>query len=231
MWLLATIQIALAPALATTFDDNIYLTAFFGEVDRKFRPAHVVTGELIGVSFLIGVALLGASLGVLFPRNIVGLLGVLPIAIGVSSLIGRLKEVWRPDRNEQRTPPRDERVIVKSVTPGFISRRLSLWQLLRDRQTYGVSVVTIANGSNNLSIYIPLFASLAVSQLLVVVPTIYITVFCWLALSYGLTRMPGLSLVLNRHAKTILPFVLIWLGYRILADSGSLEIIQRHAMP
>jgi cadmium resistance protein CadD (predicted permease) len=225
VWLLATIQIAVASALATTFDDNIYLTAFFGEVDRKFRPAHVVTGELIGVSFLIAIALLGASLGVLFPRNIVGLLGVLPIAIGVSSLSGRVQELLQNDSNEQRIPLRNERSTVKRVTPGFVSHRLTLWQLLKDRQTYGVSVVTIANGSNNLSIYIPLFASLGVSQLIIVVPTIYMAVFCWLGLSYGLTRTPGLSLVLNRHAKTILPFVLIWLGYRILADSGSLELL------
>jgi cadmium resistance protein CadD (predicted permease) len=223
--LLATIQIALASALATTFDDSIYLTAFFGEVDRKFRPAHVVTGELVGVSLLISLSLLGASLGVLFPRNIVGLLGVLPIVIGVTSLVARVQELLRSDSIEQRAPLLDERTAAKSVKQGFVSRRLTIWQLLRDRQTYGVSVVTVANGSNNLSIYIPLFASLGVSQLIVVVPTIYIAVLCWLGLSYGLTRMPGLSLVLNRNAKTILPFVLIWLGYHILADSGSLELL------
>ena len=91
MWLLATIQIAVASALATTFDDNIYLTAFFGEVDRRFRPVHVVVGELIGITALIGLALLGASFGVLFPRNVVGFLGVLPILIGLSTLLQRLQ--------------------------------------------------------------------------------------------------------------------------------------------
>jgi len=47
-WLLATLQIALGAGLATTFDDNIYLTAFFGKVNRSFLPRHVVIGELIG---------------------------------------------------------------------------------------------------------------------------------------------------------------------------------------
>jgi cadmium resistance protein CadD (predicted permease) len=225
VWRLATIQIAIASALATTFDDNIYLTAFFGEVDRKFRPSHVVIGELIGVSFLISVALLGASLGVLFPRNIVGLLGLLPIVIGSAALVGRLREFAQPQRNEPVRSSQWSGPALTKVAPGFVSHRLSLWQVLKDRQTYGVSVVTIANGSNNLSIYIPLFASLGLSQLIIVVPAIYAAVLCWLGLSYSLTRMPGLSLVLNRYAKTLLPFVLIWLGFRILADSGSLQLL------
>ena len=223
MWLLATIQIAVASAVATTFDDNIYLTAFFGEVDRSFRPMHVVVGDLLGVSFLIAVALLGASLGVLFPRNLVGLLGLIPILIGVSTLLQRLNMRHAVDADAAVGPSRGRGDAMARVSPGFVSRRLTLWDLLQDRQTYGVSVVTISNGSNNLSIYIPLFASLGAAQLLVVIPTIYLAVLCWLALSFGLTRMPGLSLVLNRYAKAILPFVLIWLGYRILTDSGSLQ--------
>jgi hypothetical protein len=47
-WLIATIKIGLATAVATTFDDNIYLTAFFSEVNRTFRPQHVVVGEILG---------------------------------------------------------------------------------------------------------------------------------------------------------------------------------------
>ena len=54
-WLLATLQIAVGAGLATTFDDNIYLTAFFGKVNRSFLPRHVVIGELIGFSILLSI--------------------------------------------------------------------------------------------------------------------------------------------------------------------------------
>lgn len=227
MWLLATIQIAVASALATTFDDNIYLTAFFGEVDRRFRPVHVVVGELIGITALIGLALLGASFGVLFPRNVVGFLGVLPILIGMSTLLQRLQPSHSSKEAEAARSASGRTDARNRIAPGFVSRQPTLWELLQDRQTYGVTVVTISNGSNNLSIYIPLFASLGAAQLLVVIPTIYLAVLAWLGLSFGLTRMPGLSLVLNRYAKAFLPFVLIWLGYRILNDSGSLALLSR----
>lgn len=231
MWLLATIQIAAASAIATTFDDNIYLTAFFGEVDRQFRPAHIVAGELIGITVLISISLIGASFGFLFERSTVGFLGVLPILIGLSTVLARLRVGTSQDgdrRSDPLVPPsKAQSAAMARVAPGFVSRRMSLFDLLRDRQTYGVSVVTISNGSNNLSIYIPLFASLQLAQLVVVIPAIYLAVIIWLTLSYGLTRMPGLSLVLNRYAKAILPFVLIWLGYRILSDSGSLSLLLR----
>ena len=46
-WLMATIKIGLAAGVATTFDDNIYLTGFFSEVNRTFRPKHIVVGELL----------------------------------------------------------------------------------------------------------------------------------------------------------------------------------------
>lgn len=225
MWLLATLQIAVASAIATTFDDNIYLTAFFGEVDRRFRPAHVVVGELLGITVLIGVSLIGSSFGFLFARSTVGLLGLLPILIGMSALLARVRQKNACQSELSGVSSGSRVVSMARISPGFVSRRMSLLDLLRDRQTYSVSVVTISNGSNNLSIYIPLFASLQVAQLLVVIPAIYMAVIAWLMLSYGLTRMPGLSLVLNRYAKAILPFVLIWLGYRILSDSGSLALM------
>jgi cadmium resistance protein CadD (predicted permease) len=105
--------------------------------------------------------------------------------------------------------------------PGFASRHLSLLDVLRDRRTYNVALVCVANGANNLSIYIPLFASLHRAQLPVVLLILYGFVALWLLLSFRLTRTPALALVLNRYAPMLFPFVLIWLGLRILRDSGS----------
>jgi hypothetical protein len=45
-WFIETVKIGLATAIATTFDDNIYLTAFFSEVNRTFRPINVINQYL-----------------------------------------------------------------------------------------------------------------------------------------------------------------------------------------
>jgi cadmium resistance protein CadD (predicted permease) len=84
-------------------------------------------------------------------------------------------------------------------------------------------MVAISNGSNNLSIYIPLFASLPVAKTLVTIPILYGFILTWLFLSYHLTRAPGIALLMNRYATRLFPYILIWLGFRIMIDSGTLR--------
>ncbi|KEF42578.1 MAG: hypothetical protein ER33_04765 [Cyanobium sp. CACIAM 14] len=225
MGIWSTLQIAFAAGLATTFDDTIYLTGFFGEVNRTFRPRHVVAGELIGFTVLLVISLIGYAIGLAVPSELVGLLGVLPVLIGCQGLL----EAWRrwgvPSRGRFTSPPPDLPEERMRVAPGFRTRQLTPWQLLRDRQTYDVALVSISNGSNNLSIYIPLFASLTLPRVLVVIPVLYGFIFTWLFLAYALTRMPGIALVLNRYARIFFPFILIWLGIRILIDTGAIRFI------
>ena len=217
--ILATLQLALAAGLATTFDDNIYLTGFFSEVNRSFRPQHVVVGELLGFSLLVAISLAGFLIGRVLPTQWLGWMGVLPILIGLRNLLQHLRNGYGDEEDRQASCSR------YGALPGFPPRRLSLHELLRDRRTYSVSFVTIANGSNNLSIYIPLFASLHPGQVSLVVPVLYGFIVLWLLLSFHLTRTPGLALLLNRYAPIFFPFVLIWLGFRILNDSGSLLLL------
>ena len=228
MWLWTTLQIAFAAGLATTFDDNIYLTAFFGEVNRVFRPMHVVVGEFLGFSLLLAISLLGYGLGMALPAAKVGLLGILPILIGLNSLLTLLRPASSSAAADSAIPSPAVRAAQGRAMTGsaFRSRRVSVWDALVDRRTYDVSLVSISNGSNNLSIYIPLFASLSLARILVVIPVLYLFIATWLTLSFTLTRMPGISLVLNRYARVFFPFILMWLGYRILRDSGAFSLLQ-----
>ncbi|OCQ92024.1 transporter [Oscillatoriales cyanobacterium USR001] len=215
-WLIATIRIGLATAVATTFDDNIYLTAFFSEVNRTFRPKHIVVGELLGFTVLVAISLVGFLLGLVIPQTWTGLLGILPILIGLKNLLNINKDDSAEDKSAN--------LKINSKFRGFDSRQRSLWDVIRDPQTYRVSSVTISNGGNNLGIYVPLFASSSIQNLSVIVPVCYFIVCCWLFMSYNLTRLPGIAFVLSRYAGKIFPFVLMWLGYRILSDSESYRL-------
>jgi cadmium resistance protein CadD (predicted permease) len=215
-WLIVTIKIGLATAVATTFDDNIYLTAFFSEVNRTFRPQHIVVGEFFGFTVLVMISLLGFLVGLVIPSTWTGLLGILPILIGFNNLLNLNKDESAEDRsaNFKRN----------SKFRGFDSRKRSLWEVIRDPQTYRVSAVTISNGGNNLGIYIPLFASSSIQNLSVIIFVCYFMVGCWLLMSYSLTHQPGIALILSRHASKIFPFVLMWLGFRILLDGESYRL-------
>jgi len=217
-WLLATIKVGVATGVATTFDDNIYLTGFFSEVNRTFRPKHIIVGEILGFTALISVSLVGFLVGLIIPSDWIGLLGILPILIGVNNL--RLIIIDKEDFPSNRPESKKK----SSRYHGFESRRLSLWDALRDRQTYKVSAVTISNGGNNLGLYIPLFASSTISNLIVIILICYLVVCIWLFMSYHLTRQPGIAIVLSRYAGKLFPFVLMWLGLRIIIDNESYKL-------
>jgi cadmium resistance protein CadD (predicted permease) len=222
-WLIATIKIGVAAGVATTFDDNIYLTGFFSEVNRTFRPIHIVVGELLGFTALVSVSLLGFLLGLVIDSTWIGLLGILPILIGLRNLIN-LRKDKTDDNKENKT------VNLKNNAKyhGFDSRKRSLWDVIRDRQTYRVSAVTISNGGNNLGIYIPLFASSSIQALAVIIPICYLIVCTWLFLSFNLTRTPGVAIILSRYASKLFPFVLMWLGLRIILDNESYRLFLPH---
>lgn len=78
--------------------------------------------------------------------------------------------------------------------------------------------VTIANGGDNLSVYIPLFASD-----FGLVP-VYAAVFAlmtavWCAAGYALVNNRVAGQLVQRHGSIVLPFVLMALGLYILSDA------------
>lgn len=214
-WLINTTLTGIAVATATTFDDNIYLTLFFGKVNRFFRPQHIVVGEYIGFTVLVGLSLVGFLGGLIIPPMWIGLLGILPMLIGISHLINRENE----DDVQEVSPHHN---INKKLSRG---RRQSLWSILQDPQTYRVSAVTIANGGNNIGIYIPLFASSSFSRLSLILSICYLMIGLWCFLSYHLTRQPHLALIMARYGRKVFPFVLIWIGWSIIMENQSYQIL------
>lgn len=100
-------------------------------------------------------------------------------------------------------------------------RRLTLLRVLRDRYTYQVSAVTIANGGNNIAIYIPLFASSSLPRLRVILLVCYAAIGLWCFNSWFLIRQPHTTIVMSRVLSHLAPFVLIALGLSILVRNGT----------
>ncbi len=213
-WLIGTLIIGISAAFATTFDDNIYLTAFFGKVNHIFRPKHIILGEFVGFTILVLASLPGFFGGLVLPEAWIGMLGILPIFIGISNLMSR----------------DDDGDIIQDVSIDFSHsiksrcRKKSLWATLRDPQTYRVSAVTIANGGNNIGIYVPLFATTNLPSLGVILFVCYLTVGLWCFLSYNLTRNPLMAPLLARYGRKVFPWVLIWLGFSIMMKSGTFQL-------
>lgn len=198
----------------TNIDDIIILLLFFSQADNKLGRQHIVAGQYLGFTAIIIASLPGFFGGLIVPREWIGLLGLLPIAIGIKQLVSREKEIAQ----------------VQTVTSDFKYASSSnpivafLFSVL-DPQTYKVAAVTVANGGDNISIYIPLFAGNQLASLGVILAVFFVMVGVWCAIAYFLTRQPTIAYVLSRYGRHVVPFVLIGLGLSIMYERGTFGLL------
>ena len=200
--LVTAVPTGLVAFTATNIDDIVMLTLFFSQVNAVFRSRHVVVGQYLGFGALVVASLPGFFSGLIVPRAWIGMLGAIPIAFGIS----RLLNTEAQESEVEITQP----------------ERLT-WLNFLSPQAFNVAAVTVANGSDNISIYAPLFASSSLETLLVILSTFFLMVGVWCVVAYKLTRMGAIADTLTRYGNYLAPFVLIGLGVLILVDSHVLE--------
>ncbi|MBC7998071.1 MAG: cadmium resistance transporter [Leptolyngbya sp.] len=86
-------------------------------------------------------------------------------------------------------------------------------------QTYQVAAVTIANGGDNISIYVPLFANSNLAAMGVILSVFLIMIAVWCGIAYYLTRHAVIASYFTAYEHRLVPFVLIGLGVLILLNS------------
>ena len=90
---------------------------------------------------------------------------------------------------------------------------------------YNVAIITVANGGDNIGIYVPLFASSSLTEFAIIIAVFYLLIGVWCWLAYHLTRHLIVGKIINRYGQTIIPFILIGLGVFIILESGSYKLI------
>ncbi|MEG5064736.1 cadmium resistance transporter [Microcoleus sp. B3-A4] len=201
--LVTAISTAMTAFTATNLDDILILLLFFSQVNAVFRRRHIVFGQFLGFTALVFVSLPGFFGRLIFPPDWIGMLGLLPIAIGLSRLLN-------PETDDSEAEAELEQS-EKSFFSSFLSP-----------QTYSVAAVTVANGGDNIGIYVPLFASNTLESLAVVLTVFFGMVGVWCYAAYRLIQMPAIADTLTRYGNQLVPFVLIGLGMAILVKSGTL---------
>lgn len=201
--LLTAISTGMTAFTATNLDDILILLLFFSQVNAVFRRRHIVFGQYLGFTALVFASLPGFFGRLIFPPDWIGMLGLLPIAIGLSRLLN-------PETDDSEAEAELEQS-EKSFFSSFLSP-----------QTYSVAAVTVANGGDNIGIYVPLFASNTLESLAVILAVFFAMVGVWCYAAYRLIQMRAIADTLTRYGNQLVPFVLIGLGIAILVKSGTL---------
>ncbi|NEU75734.1 transporter [Hassallia byssoidea VB512170] len=198
----------------TNIDDIIILLLFFSQINTNFRRRHIFFGQYLGFTAIIIASLPGFFGGLVVRRELIGLLGILPIVIGLKQLLS----------------PEEETTEVQTVTSDFKQSPhrnpiISFILSLLHPNTYKVAAVTIANGGDNISIYIPLFAGHNFASLGVILSVFFVMVGVWCFIAYLLTLQPTIADILTRYGNILVPYVLICLGLFIMYERGTLNLL------
>lgn len=202
-WIIGTVAIAITAFTATNIDDILILTIFFAQVDDKFRPRHILIGQYLGFGLILLASLPGYLGGLIIDHKWIGLLGLLPITIGIKHLFQKQEEVT------VQTCAIPEQGKAYLIAP----------------QTYHVAAVTFANGGDNIGIYIPLFASSNAVSLSITVTTFLLMIAVWCYAAYLISSHPLVTKIITRYSHILVPFVLIVLGLYIMYESKTYLLI------
>jgi cadmium resistance protein CadD (predicted permease) len=181
--------------VATNIDDLLILIAFFA--NSRFPLPQIVLGQYAGMGALLAISIVGSLIALIVPNNLIGLIGIFPIAIGIKELLELLKN---GDNEESAKQPS------------------------RSRLTAYLPFLTVAavtfSGGEEIGIYTSVFATNnEVSEIIIIVLVVMVLTGVWCAVAYHLVNRPLIASSIKRIGTVALPFVLIGLGIYILAEA------------
>ncbi|WP_099467900.1 cadmium resistance transporter [Konateibacter massiliensis] len=175
--------------VSTNIDDIFLLMILYTQLPEKERRYKITAGQYLGIGLLVFLSILGAFGTQLLPQKYIGLLGIFPILLGIRT--------WLQYKNSQ-----------KENEP----------QILTNTGIINVFLITIANGADNLGVYIPVFSGYDATELFLTVLIFAAMTALWCLIGSRLADYPLIKNNLQKYNHIIVPVVLIGLGIFILLD-------------
>ena len=200
----ALVGLAIALFVSTNVDDLLVLVGFFA--DPTFRDHEVVFGQYAGIAALFAVSVVASLLSLVIPRAYLGLLGIAAILIGAKKLLDLLRG---RDKTEQA------------------AREFRLNSGAKGR-TATVALATIANGGDNIGIYVPAFAVRSRYEIATIALMFVLMTALWCFAAHSIVNHPKLGAPIRRYGHYIAPFVFIGLGALVLHEAGSFGLLFHH---
>lgn len=216
--ILGSIVSAVAAFAATNIDDIFLLMLYFSRANNDpRREREIILGQYLGFFVLVFISVLGYLGSLLFPRQYVGLLGFFPIVFGIRELL----ELSKGKDTEELTVDEANAKGQQNTRHGIGGSRLFRWL---NPQVGSIAAVTIANGSDNIAVYSPLFAAGDASSMIIMIAVFLVMVRLWCLVADWLAENPVTAGPLRRYGRLLMPFVLIGIGLLILVESEAVRL-------
>jgi cadmium resistance protein CadD (predicted permease) len=192
---LTIIAIAASAFIGTNLDNLVLLMALYSRYDQK--AGIVTTGYFAGMLLIGAICIVIGEAGELFPLSYLGMLGVIPIFIGVVALI---KLFFGKNKHESQDT---------SVKHNHLAIFMA------------VLMTQLGNGADSIITFSVLYADSTDRSDYLIILTFFsmICLFAWLAF-YSLKHR-RLSEILVKYGHYVTPFILILVGVYILLNTAS----------
>lgn len=243
----SAIVLAAVAFISTNIDDFCVLVIFFARAvtNNGMTRRDVIVGQTLGFTVITAFSLLGLILGTFIPSGYVEFIGFIPLFMGVQKAFEQCKEY----RNAKINSTEDEGVAKEGgggneeggnkdndnddddddIEGSYLAKLFkALFQRCLSPGTLEVGLVTVANGGDNVSIYLPLFATASPVGVLFTLLTFYVMLFFWLFLTYRLVNFRPLALVIQKYGRIGLPWLYMGLGLYVL--SGCI-VVTKYIIP
>ncbi|MBU5483855.1 cadmium resistance transporter [Clostridium sp. MSJ-11] len=229
--MISTLITAFVAFVSTNIDDIFILMLFFSQINNAMKIRHIVIGQYLGVGALITISIIGA-LGVsIIPYEYVGLLGLVPIYLGIKAYVDYKKESKDNESTGEQELQKSENSKVEEIIEettdtkgnGIITSINNLINL----SVVKVFGVTFANGGDNIGIYIPLFSSMNSVDILITVIIFMTLTAVWCFVGMKLSEHHFVQRNIEKYKHIFVPIIFIGLGVFILIESGIISLIYK----
>ena len=185
----------------TAVDLLIILMLFFAKRKSRKDIINIYLGQFLGSVSLIFLSLLFAFVLNYIPsKEILGLLGLIPIFLGLKVLL---------------LGDSDGEAIAKDG-------------LRKDNKNliFLVAMITIAScGADNIGVFVPYFTTLNLANLIVTLLTFLVMIYLLVFSAQKLAQVPSVGETLEKYSRWFIAVVYLGLGMYILIENNSFDML------
>lgn len=177
--------------VSTNLDDLVVLTILFAQAATPKDRRKIFFGQFLAIMSLLTVSMLLARLVGAFKLTHLNLLGLIPLLIGCWYLFNDWRIKDRP--KHKNVQHHVDKISIMSVF-----------------------LLTIANGSDNIGLYLPLIVQFNIVELIAMYLIFALAVILWCVLGMKIVKIPPVEKFLQRENDVLVPLVFILLGLSII---------------
>src|SRR5574344_686955 len=188
--------------ITTEMDDLLLLLVLFSRAKNKSEKTCIIIGKYLGLAIVVCCCSLFAVYISEVPSKYIGLLGVVPMAIGIKTIFEKKDD----DDEEQSAKPLQK-------TNSFAEKALFIAETV---------VMTLASSGDNIAVYIPFFTSLHGFDFLCMGIVFAVMQALWCVLSLLVCNAKQVRQFNQQFYRIIIPILFISIGIYIMIKDGTI---------